>query len=327
MMRIFFLWMMAAAMLVLGVPFFINGWLYRSPAPAPALNTAAAMPQIQLYCVDAERIVKLPLDEYVSGVVSAEMPAEFPLEALKAQAVAARTYAVKQMRYFGGTGVADSEADISDSAAADQAWVSDTVLQERWGKNYTKYRQKIRQAVLATAGQIVCYDEKPISALFHAASAGRTASAEEVWGSSDYPYLTSVAAPEDKEDPRICRDKKLAWSEFMASLGEDAAPVSVPEERIKILAYTESGRVASLRAAGKILSGNEARALWGLRSTHFTAAYADGFVHFVTYGYGHGVGMSQYGAAALAEQGQNYREILAYFYRGTTLKNVAELPQ
>lgn len=327
MMRIFFLWLMAAAVLILGVPFFINGWLYRSPAPAPTENTTAAMPQIKLYCVAAERIVTLPLDEYVSGVVSAEMPAEFPLEALKAQAVAARTYAVKQMRCFGGEGVANGDADISDSAAADQAWVSDSVLRERWGKDYMKYQQKIRQAVLSTAGQVVCYDDKPISALFHAASAGRTASAEEVWGSSGYPYLTSVAAPEDKEDPRICRDKKLSWSEFMESLGEDAAPVSVPEDIIQILSYTKSGRVASLKAAGKVLSGSEARALWGLRSAHFTAAYADGFVHFITYGYGHGVGMSQYGAAALAEQGQNYREILAYFYRGTTLKNVTELPQ
>lgn len=325
MVRIFFLWLSMTAFLVLGVPFLVGSWNYQATEPSPDVPADEAATFIKLYRTKSGQIIELPLDEYVSGVVSAEMPAEFPMEALKAQAVAARTYAVRQMRSFGGAGLLDSDADISDSPKVNQAWIDDAALKERWGASYTRYRQKIRQAVWATSGQVVCYENKPITALFHAASAGRTASAEEVWGSDGYPYLMSVAAPEDKEDSRICRTKKIAWSDFLASLGEDAAQVSVTDGLVEILDYTESGRVSSVRAADKIISGNEARQLWGLRSANFTAEYADGFVSFTTYGYGHGVGMSQYGAAALAEQGSDYQAILSYFYRGTELKNLVSL--
>jgi len=323
MVRIFFAWAAGTCALVLGLPLAVGIWSYDDGSSYEP--PSKAMP-VRLYRSADGDVLTLDLEEYVAGVVSAEMPAEFPLEALKAQAVAARTYAAHNMTKFGGQGVNHGTADVSDDPAVSQAWVGTATLKQRWGNKYEQYEQKIRQAVRETNGRIICYENRPISALFHAASAGRTASAEEIWGSSGYPYLQSVAAPEDSDDERVVRTKRIAADALLSSLGEDAVEVSSPAElSLEILSRTASGRVEKLRVKDKIISGDTARSLWGLRSTNFSVAYENGEIVFTTYGYGHGVGMSQYGAAKLAEDGKSYEEITGYFYRGTKIKKLQDL--
>ncbi len=240
------------------------------------------------------------LEEYVTGVVAAEMPAAFPEEALKAQAVAARTYQVRQMRQTG-----------SDSVLYDvgQAYLSREEQEEKWGESYAVYAKKIQAAVRATAGEIMVYDGEPILAAFHAQSGGRTEAAENVWQEA-VPYLRSVDSSEDREAPGNESTVTLSEEELAERLGiAEGAALSVKSR-------TEAGYVAEVQAGEKCFSGGEIRQLLGLRSANFTIAEeGDGYT-FIVHGYGHGAGMSQYGAAFLAKKGKSYHEILRHYYTG-----------
>lgn len=238
------------------------------------------------------------LEEYVAGVVAAEMPAAFPEEALKAQAVAARTYQVRQMQAAG------SSAVLYDVG---QAYLSEAAQKEKWGESYGLYAGKIRSAVRATAGEIMTYNGEPILAAFHAQSGGKTEDAENVWDSA-VPYLKSVDSKEDRQAPNNETTVTIAAKTLAEKLGvaKDAA-VSVKKR-------TEAGYVAEVQAGDKTFSGREIREKLGLRSANFTIAKnGDGYL-FTVHGYGHGAGMSQYGASFLAEQGKDYHEILRHYY-------------
>ena len=238
------------------------------------------------------------LEEYVAGVVAAEMPAAFPEEALKAQAVAARTYQVRQMQAAG------SSAVLYDVG---QAYLSEAAQKEKWGESYGLYAGKIRSAVRATAGEIMTYDGEPILAAFHAQSGGKTEDAENVWDSA-VPYLKSVDSKEDRQAPNNETTVTIAAKTLAEKLGvaKDAA-VSVKKR-------TEAGYVAEVQAGDKTFSGREIREKLGLRSANFTIAKNGESYLFTVHGYGHGAGMSQYGASFLAEQGKDYHEILRHYY-------------
>ena len=238
------------------------------------------------------------LEEYVAGVVAAEMPAAFPEEALKAQAVAARTYQVRQMQAAG------SSAVLYDVG---QAYLSEAAQKEKWGESYGLYAGKIRSAVRATAGEIMTYDGEPILAAFHAQSGGKTEDAENVWNAA-VPYLKSVDSKEDRQAPNNETTVTIAAKTLAEKLGvaKDAA-VSVKKR-------TEAGYVAEVRAGDKTFSGREIREKLGLRSANFTIAKNGENYLFTVHGYGHGAGMSQYGASFLAEQGKDYHEILRHYY-------------
>ena len=238
------------------------------------------------------------LEEYVAGVVAAEMPAAFPEEALKAQAVAARTYQVRQMQAAG------SSAVLYDVG---QAYLSEAAQKEKWGESYGLYAGKIRSAVRATAGEIMTYDGEPILAAFHAQSGGKTEDAENVWDSA-VPYLKSVDSKEDRQAPNNETTVTIAAKTLADKLGvaKDAA-VSVKKR-------TEAGYVAEVQAGDKTFSGREIRERLGLRSANFTIAKNGDSYFFTVHGYGHGAGMSQYGASFLAEQGKDYHEILRHYY-------------
>ena len=238
------------------------------------------------------------LEEYVAGVVAAEMPAAFPEEALKAQAVAARTYQVRQMQAAG------SKAVLYDVG---QAYLSEAAQKEKWGESYGLYAGKIRSAVRATAGEIMTYDGEPILAAFHAQSGGKTEDAENVWDSA-VPYLKSVDSKEDRQAPNNETTVTIAAKTLAEKLGvaKDAA-VSVKKR-------TEAGYVAEVQAGDKTFSGREIREKLGLRSANFTIAKNGESYLFTVHGYGHGAGMSQYGASFLAEQGKDYHEILRHYY-------------
>ena len=278
---------------------------------------------LNVYLHDKNKIVSMTLEEYVQGVVGAEMPAEFSEAALQAQAVAARTYAVKHMHKFGGSGVSDHpDADVSTDHTVNQAWVSDDVLKERWGKKYDEYKQKIKLAVLKTQGMILTYNDEPIHALFHSTSGDRTASAKEVWG-NDYPYLQSVECKWDTASPRYKDNKTISVANLAESFGQDAVTVSAGNgDLIKILSLTDSGRVAQMKIGNKNFTGSEVRNTLGLRSENFTIESKGDEIIFHTIGYGHGVGLCQYGANGMAKEGWAYQDILKYYYKGVELKNI-----
>ncbi|MEG6585109.1 stage II sporulation protein D [Dendrosporobacter sp. 1207_IL3150] len=282
---------------------------------------------IHVYLHEQDRIVTMSLEEYVKGVVAAEMPAEFDQEALKAQALAARTYAVKNMLVFGGSGLADKPgADVSTDHRVSQAWSDEVSLKTKWGPfKYEQYWKKISQAVEATSGEVITYNGEPINALFHSTSGEKTASSKEVWG-FDYPYLQSVACKWDQGSPRYTETKQLALSDIEQRLGADAGVVAAAKSGdtslVKILELTGSGRVDKVRIGSKTLTGIEMREKLELRSTNFTAELKGDKLIFKTIGYGHGVGLCQYGANGMAKEGRDYRQIITYYYTGVAIKNI-----
>lgn len=235
------------------------------------------------------------LEEYVVGVVAAEMPASFPEEALKAQAVAARTYQLRQMQAAG------SNAVLYDVG---QAYCTTAEQKEKWGEHYADYAAKVRNAVRATAGEIMVYDGEPILAAFHAQSGGRTEDAENVWNEA-VPYLRSVDSSEDEKAPQ---------NQTTVTLTAEAVAKALGEGELQILSRTDAGYVAEVQVGENRYSGREVREKLGLRSANFSVAKKDGNWVFTVRGYGHGAGMSQYGASFLAEKGMTYREILRHYY-------------
>ena len=244
------------------------------------------------------------------------MPASFQDEALKAQAVAARTYAM-----YCAKSQKHGEAQVCTDYACCQAWQSDEALRQKWGGDYDTYSQKIRAAVEATAGQYLSYAGQPVFAAFHSSSAGATEDCGQVWNPS--PYLVSVSSPETAEDvpnyistvectPLDFRDTLLYAHPEADFTGEESGWIG--EIRLD-----GSGRVASAVLGGVSMKGTELRQLFSLRSTAFQLEYTGESFRFTVTGYGHGVGMSQYGANVMARQGETYTGILAHYYPGTVL--------
>jgi len=280
---------------------------------------------IKVYMHEQDKIVEMNLEDYIAGVVAAEMPAEFELEALKSQAVAARTYAVKNMLIFGGSGVASKPgADVSTDYRQGQAWLSEDKLRERWGKNYEEYWGKIGRAVQETRGEVVTYNGELINAFFHSMSGERTASAKEVWG-VDYPYLVSVPCDWDQKTPHYQERKEFTLADIEQLLGAETQVVAAVQNgggAIQVIEKTDSGRVAQIRIGSKTFPGIAVREKLDLRSANFTAEVRDGKMIFNTIGYGHGVGLCQYGANGMAKIGRDYRQIITTYYTGVAIKNI-----
>ncbi|MGI6575452.1 MAG: stage II sporulation protein D [bacterium] len=287
-------------------------------------------PSIKVFLEQTGNLVEMPLEDYLVGVVAAEMPADFALEALKAQAVAARTFALHRMILFGGTGCERNQmgADVCTDPAHCQGWLSEEELYEKWGiVRYAGYREKISQAVMATAGLVMTYDHQLIDASYHSTCGGHTEDAAVVWG-RDVPYLVGVPCPYDADSPRFQEQLSLPVTEVAAILEtEVAVPVAGGLGTIadlEVLERTSTGRVLQLRAGEKTFSGNEIRTLLGLRSTHFTWRLEGDSLVFNTIGYGHGVGMCQYGANGMAKAGSSFQEILQYYYTGIAIELLSD---
>lgn len=284
---------------------------------APAAAEAPPYPEPEtINVLDGDTLREMALSDYLCGVVAAEMPAAFPLEALKAQAVAARSYAL----YCAGANK-HGEAAVCTDFACCQAFCSEETLRERWGDDYDSLSQKIRSAVEDTAGRVLCYNEQPVFAAFHSSSAGMTESCGAIW--SPLPYLVSVSSPETAADVPDFVSTVSCWPiDFRDTLlsARPEADFSGPESAwLGALRRDESGRVAEATLGGAVFSGTELRALFSLRSTAFTLQYENGLFVFTVTGHGHGVGMSQYGAKVMAEQGADFSEILAHYYPGAVL--------
>ena len=252
-------------------------------------------------------VESVPLEEYVVGVVAGEMPVSFELEALKAQSVASRTYVMKRL---GGNG----EYDVVDTVS-NQVYLDDNELKEKWKDNYVSYINKVRQVVNETSMECLEYDGELIDAMFFSTSNGYTEDSGEFFSTS-LPYLKSVDSSYDKEVSSVFQDSKnISLQEFYERLGLSY------QSSLKItdVSRTNSHRVKSLKINGKEFSGKDVYYKLGLRSSDFEIELVGSNVVIQTKGYGHGVGMSQYGALGMAKKGFSYREILMHYYTGTTL--------
>ena len=249
-------------------------------------------------------VEQIELEEYLVGVVAAEMPASFNSEALKAQAILARTYALKKI----------SKGEKLTDTVSTQAYIDKNEMQKKWGNDYNKYYNKIVSAVNSTKGQVVKYNGNYIEALYHSTSNGKTESAKEVWG-QDIPYLKSIDSSWDKKTSTYLKIENKGFNTLMKILGIDIDK----NTNIEILSKDESGRVSKIRVEDKVYTGVEFRTLLGLRSTDFDIAITENGLEIITRGYGHGVGMSQYGANEMAKLGYNYKEIINHYYQNVKI--------
>lgn len=257
-----------------------------------------------------ESVAWMDMDTYLVGVVLAEMPVWFEEEALKAQSVVARTYARKAWETGGKHG--DGSVCTAPSCCQGYTRTEDYLAAGGTAENV----EKIRNAVLATSGQVLCYDGSLIEATYFSCSGGSTEDAAAVWG-ADFPYLQAVDSPGEEEAAYYRDSIAFTSGELEERLGIMLR--GSPSDWTEGIVYTEGGGVETIRIGGETFSGTQLRSLLGLRSTAFTIeTEADGLL-FTTRGYGHRVGMSQYGADAMAAQGSTYEEILSHYYQGTEL--------
>ncbi len=294
-----------------------------SPAEARAPTEALSLPPADgAMLLDILRedgtVMQLPLDEYLGGVLLAEMPASFPLEAQKAQAVVARTYALRQ-RVLGGK---HENADLCTDPSCCQAWIRYEDYAAKEGPDTAEAAaEQAAQAVHATDGQALFYEGALIDATYFSSSGGRTEAAVEVWG-NDVPYLRSVNSPGEEGALHDGETRSFSAPELrdlLLSVHPEADLSGSPETWFGAVTETEGGGVDEMEIGGALFTGLELRSLLGLRSTVFSVSAEGDTVSFTTHGSGHRVGMSQYGAKAMAESGSDFREILAHYYPGTEL--------
>lgn len=249
-------------------------------------------------------ILEIELEEYIVGVVAAEMPASFSSEALKSQAVVARTYALRKI----------TEGEILTDTVSTQAYIDTNQMKTKWGTEFSKYYNKINKAVSETKGEYITYQGNYINAVYHSTSNGYTEDAVNVW-KENYPYLKSVESSWDKSVNSYERTITRDYQNLLEVTGLNKEKVE-----IKILSRNASGRVETVQIGNKTYTGVEFRNLLGLRSTDFDIEVTDNNIKITTRGYGHGVGMSQYGANEMAKLGYSYQQIIKHYYTGVKIQ-------
>ena len=269
---------------------------------------------IRLFHNSDNSIETLNMNEYLYGVVSSEMPANYELEALKAQAIVARTYTIYKIK----NGSKHEGADICDNSNCCQAWISKENRMARWDDDLKEeYWNKIVKAVDDTNKRYITYNGMPINSFFHSNSGGKTELASNVWGGS-LPYLQIVETSGEEEYKAYSSENVFSKDELVVKMLEKYDDFKIDfkiENQIEILEYTESGRVRTLKIGNKNISGVEARSIFGLKSNNFKIDIIGDNIIFKVIGYGHGVGLSQSGSDVLAKKGFSCDEIIKYYYK------------
>ena len=253
-------------------------------------------------------IKEIPFEEYIKGVVSGEMPASYELEALKAQAVAARSYALYHMN--------GKEYDVTNTTSS-QVYLEEKDLKEKWKEEYDKYSKKIEKAIIETKGEYLTYKGEKVNAMFFAVSTGKTENSEEVFVSK-LPYLRSVSSSWDEKSPVFTDSVILTIKDFYNNL-------NLPYEenlKVEITEKTSTGRVRKLKINDKEINGRDLQTKLKLRSNYFEIIKKENDIIINTKGYGHGVGMSQFGANEMAKEGSDYKKILKHYYEGTEISKI-----
>lgn len=307
---------------------------------------------IKLLLSETNEVVELSLDEYIMGVLVGEMPVTYELEALKAQAVVARTYTLNKIINSAGSHV---NADMCDDINHCQAYKTKEYALTCWDDEEENEKwNKIKTAVLETKNEVITYDDKLINAFFHANSGGKTEDSLNIWGRENIPYLKSVVGNEEdiflekvtftyEEFEKIMTENFLEYDKLIQSSQENPSNDSVNkdikndennseenhkiliEKNIKILEKNSSGRVSKVKISNITLDGTEVRSLFGLRSTFFDIDMTQNNITFNTKGYGHGIGLSQDGANSMAKKGSLYKDIIQHFYSNVEIKNILSI--
>ena len=277
--------------------------------------------KIRLLHKKSNEIEEVNLDDYLCNVVSAEMPVDYAKEALKAQAIVARTYTIFKIKK-----PKHENSDICDDSTCCQAWISKEDRYSKWQEDKRESNwEKIRQAVKETQGKVITYNNEPINAFFHSNSGGTTEIPVNVWGGSGYPYLQVVQTSGEEGYSQYSSEVELTNEELINKLQDKYSDIQIDfnnNEDIKILEYTDSNRVKTIKFGNHEIAGVEARNILGLKSTNFEIIKEPGKIKFSVKGYGHGVGMSQTGADAMAKEGKTCEEIIQHFYVGVRIENI-----
>jgi len=274
-----------------------------------------------------DEVVTLPQREFLFRTLAMEMPASYHEEALKAQAVAAYTY--YHRRRLAQAEKADPELNGADFVTPNDQFpqeYTEEKLKNRWGSHYTTYRKKINDALDAVEGKVITYKGKLIDACFHAISNGTTEAADVVWG-AEVPYLQAMASPGDRTAPGYQSECRLTPAQVKEALSGVKPAIQLSDDPATWFGkptLSAAGTVETQPVGDQKLAGTKIRQLMGLRSAAFTITYEKEVFVFTVFGYGHGVGMSQYGADYLARQGYSYKEILAHYYTGTKVETLKE---
>lgn len=272
---------------------------------------------IKVYNLKTKEVMVIDFEEYLKGVVASEMPAEFNNEALKAQGVTARTYLLYRLKKYPNGHPEHPDAPVCTGIHC-QAWTSkDDLIANHVDGWYETYWGKIDEAVMSTKGQILTYQGKIIEPLFHSTSGGRTENSEDVF-STAVPYLRSVESPYEKEAPKLRDSVKITVDEFISKLESVYGDLDISrdnlDEKIQLGEVSEGGKIKSIIIDNTEVTGRDMRSIFNLNSSNFSFIQSGDQLEIVTTGYGHGVGMSQWGAEGMADQGFNYLEILKHYY-------------
>lgn len=338
-MRFLLAYLTGLALLLVFLPAVIAGswwnWEKETSLLSPAGETAAfedfndtGGSTLQIFIAGRNTIEEMELETYVCGVVAAEMPASFQPEALKAQAVVARTYALQKAGPGGGCPSHPGAALCTESTCC-QAWVDEQGAREKWPADEAPvYLQRIREAVAATRGQVLTAEGELITAVYHSTCGGKTEAGAELWGgeAGAYPYLQSVDCPYCQSSPYHHLELEMDLAAYAAALRDEKEALPVLAENnlplLQVVRKSASGRNLQIRMGqpGRLYSGNDVRQLLRLPSAYFSWRVKGEKIIFSTRGHGHGVGMCQYGAEGLAREGMDYVRILQYYYQGVEIE-------
>lgn len=294
-----------ASTLMILIPFFIT----QNFKKVQQINyTYVSNQKIKVKTEENGQINEIPFEKYIKGVVAGEMPCSFEKEALKAQAVASRSYALYHMN--------GNEYDVTNTTS-NQVYLTDDELKEKWQDKYEENSKIIEKAISETRGEYLSYNGEIVNAMFFSTSVGKTENSEEVFV-SEVPYLRSVESKWDEKSPAYTDIVKIDISEFYKKLG-------LPYDdnlKIEILKKTSTGRIRSLKINNQEMKGRDVATKLNLRSNYFEILKKENTITISTKGYGHGVGMSQYGANGMAKEGYTYKEILKHYYLNTEIKKI-----
>lgn len=315
-------------LLMIFIPFLPIAFIKKNKSEGtPSVNpTNSAEDYFYIFDDASKKILKVPEKEFLYATVATEMPVSFETEALKAQTVAAYTYfsrARENFRKKNGEG----QAEITVNSGKWEYYATPAQFKEKWGEKFEERYNKIKSAVDSVFGEVLEDDGNLILSVYHAMSSGETESSKDIFG-GDLKYLTNVSSPGDKEANGYETSAEFKLEEFkkiVKAAWEDSKFEEAPENWIKDIERTKAGGVKSLTICSHKTTGREVRSMFALRSADFEVNYRDEKFIFTVKGYGHGVGMSQYGAQFMAKQGADYKSILSWYYPGTILVNRKKL--
>lgn len=319
-MRRFFIVIIAVVFITLFIPLAIvllMGNTIDNSSPADIPETAE---MVKVYIKQTDTVCDMDINTYLTGVTAAEMPADFEVEAMKAQAVAARTYLVSHMydSASGNTAEEHKGAVICTDSTHCQAWVSEQDFKQN-RENADEKWDKIGSAVKDTSGEIITYKNKPISAVFFSTSSGRTENAEDVWG-KEIPYLKSVKSKGDELSPRYESEENFSIEDFKKKAEEKISGIDWSSGLFGNIERSKAGGIKTIDIGGVTVKGTDFRTIYGLRSTNAEILEKDNNIKISVKGFGHNVGMSQYGANYLASKGEDYKKILKSYYSGVSIE-------